>query len=116
MTGSVESDTTLLQDGHFVIGDLEIQVHLAANKVAQMMRQPSVIPLRSYDRTWEEIEDMLEAAVLKQKKWRETFELAKTRQDGLKMKEAARNHKALDGVVKTLRWVLGEEGVEHPLN
>lgn len=32
------------------------------------------------------------------------------------MKEAARNHKALDGVVKTLRWVLGEEGVDHPLS
>ena len=26
------------------------------------------------------------------------------------MKEAARNHKALDGVIKTLRWTLGEEG------
>ena len=32
------------------------------------------------------------------------------------MKEAARNHKALDGVIKTLRWTLGEEGVDHPLD
>ena len=28
------------------------------------------------------------------------------------MKEAARNHKALEGVIKTLRWTLGEVGVE----
>jgi hypothetical protein len=32
------------------------------------------------------------------------------------MKEAARNHKALDGVIKTFRWTLGEEGVDHPLD
>jgi hypothetical protein len=31
------------------------------------------------------------------------------------MKEAARNHKALDGVVKTLKWALGEEGISNPL-
>ena len=30
--------------------------------------------------------------------------------------KAARNHKALDGVIKTLRWTLGEEGVDHPLD
>jgi len=32
------------------------------------------------------------------------------------MKEAARNHKALDGVIKTLKWTLGEEGVSDPLD
>ena len=32
------------------------------------------------------------------------------------MKEAARNKKALEGVVKSLRWCLGDKDVEHPLN
>ena len=32
------------------------------------------------------------------------------------MKEAARNHKALEGVVKTLKWTLGEEGIDDPLD
>jgi hypothetical protein len=31
------------------------------------------------------------------------------------MKESARTHKALQGVVKTLKWTLGEEGIEKPL-
>ena len=26
-----------------------------------------------------------------------------------------RNYKALEGVVKTLKWTLGEKGIEHPL-
>ena len=32
------------------------------------------------------------------------------------MKDAARNYKALEGVEKTLRWVLGESGIETPLH
>ena len=44
------------------------------------------------------------------------FEESKKNGDREGMKDAARNHKALDGVVKTLQWTLGEEGVEHPLD
>jgi hypothetical protein len=32
------------------------------------------------------------------------------------MKDAARNAKALEGVEKTLKWVMGEKGIEHPLH
>jgi len=32
------------------------------------------------------------------------------------MKDAARNKKALDGVIKTLQWTLGYPGVVHPLD
>jgi len=32
------------------------------------------------------------------------------------MKDAARNAKALEGVEKTLRWVLGESGIRDPLD
>jgi hypothetical protein len=31
------------------------------------------------------------------------------------MKEAARNKKALEGVIKTLKWTLGEMGIDTPL-
>jgi len=32
------------------------------------------------------------------------------------MKDAARNFKALEGVVKTLKWTLGEQGIRNPLS
>lgn len=80
-----------------------------------MMRQQIVEPSRSYDRTWEEIEGMLEDAVFKQRNWRKIYERARREDKRDTMKEAARNHKALDGVIKTLRWTLGEQGVETPL-
>lgn len=70
---------------------------------------------RSYDRTWEEIEDMLNLANAKRSKWKKWFESCKDSGDREGMKEAARNHKALDGVIKTLRWTLGEEGIVSPL-
>ena len=83
------------------------------------LRAPSVRPqeppARSYDRSWVEIEKMLDSAVAKQRQWRQWYESSRDHGDRDSMKEAARNHKALDGVIKTLRWVLGEEGVEHPL-
>lgn len=71
---------------------------------------------RSYDRTWEEIEDMLNKAIQKRNNWKKWFESCKKTGDREGMKEAARNHKALDGVIKTLRWTLGEEGIDSPLD
>ena len=73
-------------------------------------------PRRSYDRSWQEIEDMLERAIAKRNQWKMWFEESKKNGDREGMKDAARNHKALDGVVKTLQWTLGQEGVEHPLD
>lgn len=70
---------------------------------------------RSYDRNWDEIEEMLDQAEARAKEWREWFETCRDQSDREGMKEAARNYKALEGVVKCLRWVLGEEGVPHPL-
>ena len=71
---------------------------------------------RSYDRSWDEIEDMLDLANERAIEWRSWFEECKDKGDRDGMKEAARNYKALEGVVKTLKWVLGEKGVEHPLD
>ena len=71
---------------------------------------------RSYDRSWTEIEEMLELAITRRKKWKDWFEQCRTDGDRDGMKEAVKNHKALDGVIKTLRWTLGEEGVDTPLD
>ncbi len=73
-------------------------------------------PHRSYNRTWEEIEEMLDKAVARRNKWKQWFEQCKDDGDREGMKEAARNHKALEGVIKTLQWTLGQEGVDHPLD
>ena len=76
----------------------------------------STNPHRSYNRTWEEIEEMLARATEKMNQWKEWYDACKDQEDKDGMKEAARNHKALQGVVKTLKWTLGEEGVTDPLN
>lgn len=73
-------------------------------------------PKRTYDRTWTEIEKMLDEAERVQQGWIDTFHGAKALNDRDTMREAARNKKALEGVIKTLRWTLGEEGIDHPLH
>ena len=77
------------------------------------MAQP---PERSYDRTWAEIEDMLEQATTKMNDWKAWYDMCKEEDDKEGMKEAARNHKALQGVVKTLKRTLGEQGISDPLD
>tara|TARA_B100001750_G_C15511964_1_gene604280 strand:- start:1702 stop:1944 length:243 start_codon:yes stop_codon:yes gene_type:complete len=79
-----------------------------------MAEDPSA-PRRSYDRQWDEIEEMLELAESRGEEWQTWFEECRENGDREGMKEAARNFKALDGVVKCLKWVLGEEGIDHPL-
>lgn len=72
--------------------------------------------MRTYDRTWEEIEAMLNRAESVKNNWQCEFERARSARDRDAMKDAARNYKALEGVVKTLRWTLGERGVVDPLS
>ena len=74
------------------------------------------VPERTYARTWEEIEEMLDRADERRMEWKAWFETCKENKDKKGMKQAARNHKALEGVIKTLRWTLGEVGVEDPLD
>ena len=73
-------------------------------------------PYRSYERTWDEIEQMLAKAEEKRQQWKDWFKDCRKKGDREGMKEAARNHKALDGVIKTLQWTLGEEGISDPLD
>jgi|ETNvirenome_6_85_1030632.scaffolds.fasta_scaffold06087_11 hypothetical protein len=65
--------------------------------------------MRTYDRTWVEIEEMLEKAIDLQKKH---FELMKGKDNRI---YHMRNYKALEGVIKALKWVLGDSNVSHPL-
>lgn len=76
--------------------------------------QESVV--RSYDRTYEEIEAMLDKAERKRNHWKIVFERAKKAGNYEVIKEAARNSKALEGVIKTLKWTLGEKGIDNPLH
>ena len=66
----------------------------------------------TYNRTWEEIETMLDKAERKQN-WH-FMEMNNTNNKKKRMKHM-RNYKALEGVVKALRWTLGDMHVEHPL-
>ncbi len=66
-----------------------------------------------YNRTWEEIEDMLDKAERTMNQHYSKYTLARDRKTKL---YHARNFKALQGVVKTLRWTLGDKNVKHPLD
>lgn len=69
----------------------------------------------SYERTWGEIESMLHQAEQKMNSWVMEYYVAKAHNDREGMKDAARNKKALEGVIKTLRWTLGDKEISHPL-
>ena len=70
---------------------------------------------RTYDRTWEEIEAMLGRSERKMNEWKGWFEECRQRGDREGMKDAVRNYKALEGVIKTLKWTLGDVSVDTPL-
>lgn len=72
----------------------------------------------TYNRSWEEIETMLDKAERKMNYHRMNFYEYQDRKDTKGRKKAmyhARNYKALEGVCKTLRWTLGDINVQHPL-
>jgi|TARA_B100000282_G_C31736673_1_gene493837 hypothetical protein len=70
----------------------------------------------SYKRTWDEIEVMLNKAERVKNSWDIKYLQAKEKGNKKRIIECLRNMKALEGVIKTLRWTLGDINVEHPLN
>ena len=68
----------------------------------------------TYDRTWEEIEAMLDKA--ERTLNHHQYEMNQYPVKSRKWVAHARNFKALQGVVKTLRWTLGDKNVPHPLD
>jgi hypothetical protein len=69
----------------------------------------------SYHRKWKDIEDMLEKAESVMNHHYSEFVNTNNNHKKKKMHHA-RNYKALQGVVKTLRWCLGDKDIEHPLD
>jgi hypothetical protein len=67
----------------------------------------------AYDKSWDDIESMLDKAERKLNYHR--MEMEKFKPKSKKWMEHARNFKALQGVVKTLRWTLGDKRIAHPL-
>ena len=68
----------------------------------------------TYSRTWDDIETMLDKAERKL-----NFHKSKMSEVRIKSKSwvvHARNYKALQGVVKTLKWTLGDRDIQDPLN
>jgi hypothetical protein len=65
----------------------------------------------TYERTWVEIEEMLDKAERKQNSHITAMQSCPKDERMYHM----RNYKALEGVVKALRWVLGDLNVQHPL-
>jgi len=80
------------------------------------VRTATMQVVREYNRTWDEIESMLTDAQNERRQWQFRFDRAQKINDRQTMKDAARNAKALEGVVKTLKWTLGEQGIKDPLN
>ena len=68
----------------------------------------------SYERTWDEIEVMLDKP--ERKKNYHQLKLSMCKPKSKEWVEHARNFKALEGVVKTLRWTLGDKNITHPLS
>ena len=65
----------------------------------------------TYNRTWTEIHAMLEKAEKKQNMHYTKMQKASNKET----MDHMRNYKALEGVVKALRWTLADKDIEHPL-
>lgn len=71
----------------------------------------------TYDRSWDEMEKMLYKAEKEKNMWESKYyDLMQINAPRKEIIKCLRNIKALEGVVKTLRWTLGDKNVAHPLN
>ena len=68
--------------------------------------------LFTYDRSWGEIEDMLNRAELRMNQHETLAHASVKKEDKV---YHVRNYKALQGVVQALRWVLGDIKIKDPL-
>ena len=67
----------------------------------------------SYDRSWNEIEIMLDRAERVMNIHHSKLHASTNKKTKL---YHARNYKALEGVVITLLWTLGDKDIDHPLD
>ena len=76
----------------------------------------------TYDRSWADIQDMLDKAERKQNEHYMKMQKVKSNDRTIVNGEVIksriyhmRNYKALEGVIKALKWTLGDKNIEHPL-
>jgi len=81
--------------------------------MSKMMSDHQETNVFSYSRTWEEIEGMLDKA--ERMKNHHELKMNKPQMSRKERMFHARNFKALEGVIKTLRWTLGDKNINHPL-
>jgi|TARA_R110002020_G_scaffold9276_5_gene36643 hypothetical protein len=67
----------------------------------------------TYERSWDDIHAMLDRAERKQNAHLTGMQRDKASKE--QRIKHMRNYKALEGVIKSLRWVLGDRQIEHPL-
>ena len=70
----------------------------------------------AYNRSWDEIEEMLTRAESRLHTHQMGMMKYAKRKKSREFLYHARNFKALQGVVKTLRWTLGARDVDNPLS
>ena len=68
------------------------------------------------DRSWEDIEEMLSKAEKVKNDWELKFLKHKAHKNKKEAIRCARNMKALEGVIKSLKWTLGDKNILHPLD
>tara|TARA_R110000751_G_scaffold77312_2_gene155963 strand:+ start:2592 stop:2840 length:249 start_codon:yes stop_codon:yes gene_type:complete len=68
----------------------------------------------AYNRTWGDMEKMLDDA--ERVKNHHLVGMNETPTKSKKWIYHARNFKAMEGVVKTLKWCLGDKNIAHPLD
>jgi hypothetical protein len=68
----------------------------------------------SYNRSWNDMEEMLDRA--ERVKNHHQIGMTQNKPKSKQWVYHARNYKAMQGVVKTLRWCLGDKSVAHPLD
>tara|TARA_R110002020_G_scaffold21782_10_gene73876 strand:+ start:3241 stop:3492 length:252 start_codon:yes stop_codon:yes gene_type:complete len=73
-------------------------------------------PPFTYKRTWDEIEIMLDKAERVKNIHEVKMSEQRERGNSKRALHHAKNVKALEGVVKTLRWTLGDKDITHPLD
>jgi len=71
---------------------------------------------RRIRRSREEIREMLEEAISRRQTWNDAFAVANSQGERRTALVCARNSKALEGVEKTLRWILSDPDIIHPLD
>lgn len=85
-------------------------------RIMRLKNDPWRSDAPSYDRTWSEIEAVLEAAISEMKSQRAKYKLRKISGPREAKYRALMKFQRAKGIVDTLRWTLGVRGQASPLD